>query len=244
MTVRRFSSWGCDFSGKAWTETMLQLIILIAIAALTALDQWFKYLAVAHLKDQPPFVIVDGVFELHYSENTGAAFGILQDHRWVFISVTIIVMAFLLVLLMSGKFRQYTLLNISGILIVAGGIGNLIDRIFNGYVVDFLYFKLINFPIFNFADCCVVIGAVTLLIFFFFFYDEKNLHLHRTGQTDKTGDGVPVSPENMQSSDEREEIRENAAEEQAQASLPPQEAVEGNGGEKLDGAGEQQRRED
>lgn len=226
---------------------MLQVIILIAIAALTALDQWFKYLAVVHLKDQPPFVLIDGVFELHYSENTGAAFGILQDHRWVFISVTIIVMVFLLVLLMSGKFRQYPLLNISGILIVAGGIGNLIDRIFNGYVVDFLYFKLINFPIFNFADCCVVIGAVTLLIFFFFFYDEKPLLLHRSGQadeTEKTKDGTA----DIRSSDEAEasagKASEEAAREQAQAAvLPPQEDIEEDGGEKLDGAGDRQRGE-
>lgn len=222
---------------------MLQVIILIAIAVLTALDQWFKYLAVVHLKDQPPFVLIDGVFELHYSENTGAAFGILQDHRWVFISVTIIVMVFLLVLLMSGKFRQYPLLNVSGILIVAGGIGNLIDRIFNGYVVDFLYFKLINFPIFNFADCCVVVGAVMLLVFFFFFYDEKPLLLHRSGQsgeTDKTEDGTA----DVRSSDETKEAKEEAAGEQAQAALPPQEAVEEDGGEKLDGAGNRQRGED
>ena len=154
------------FVRAAW----LQAVILIAIAALTALDQLFKALAVYWLKGNPPHVLIDGVFELHYSENPGAAFGILQDHRWLFISVTILVMAFMLVLLMSGKFRRYPLMNISGVLIVAGGVGNLIDRIANGYVVDFLYFRLINFPIFNFADCCVVVGAVLLLIFFFFFY--------------------------------------------------------------------------
>ena len=147
------------FVRAAW----LQAVILIAIAALTALDQLFKALAVYWLKGNPPHVLIDGVFELHYSENPGAAFGILQDHRWLFISVTILVMAFMLVLLMSGKFRRYPLMNISGVLIVAGGVGNLIDRIANGYVVDFLYFRLINFPIFNFADCCVVVGAVLLL---------------------------------------------------------------------------------
>lgn len=149
------------------------VVVLVSIGVLIGLDQLFKWLAVVHLKDQPPLVLIPDVFELHYNENPGAAFGILSDHRWVFISITIIVMVFLLVLLLSGRFKKYKLLNASAILIVAGGIGNLIDRIAYGYVVDFLYFKLINFPIFNFADCCVVIGSAMLLIFFFFFYEEK-----------------------------------------------------------------------
>ena len=196
------------FLRAAW----LQAVILIAIAALTALDQLFKALAVYWLKGNPPHVLIDGVFELHYSENPGAAFGILQDHRWLFISVTILVMAFMLVLLMSGKFRRYPLMNISGVLIVAGGVGNLIDRIANGYVVDFLYFRLINFPIFNFADCCVVVGAVLLLIFFFFFYEEKP----------KSQQEEPAPADSLPATDE-------GAAEQA-----PQEEETPHGGEELD----------
>ena len=83
-------------------------------------------------------------------------------------------MVVILVILMSGKFRKYKLANVAGVLILAGGIGNMIDRLAYGYVVDFLYVKLINFPIFNFADCCVVIGAALLLVAFLFVYkDEK-----------------------------------------------------------------------
>lgn len=239
---------------------MLQLIILLAIAALTALDQWFKYLAVVHLKEQPPFVLIDGVFELHYSENTGAAFGILQDHRWVFMSVTIIVMVFLLVLLLSGKFRQYPLLNVSGVLIVAGGIGNLIDRIFNGYVVDFLYFKLINFPIFNFADCCVVIGAVMLLVFFFFFYDEKPLLRHPKAQeavsAGETTEGsspaetadIPEGSAGIEvPGDSPETAKTDVLNTPNDGPVPnssAQGAVMDDGREALDGSGELQRRED
>ena len=152
---------------------MVQAWILIIAAVLVGIDQLTKWLVVSHLKEGPPFVLIDGVFELKYSENTGAAFGILTDHRWVFMLVTSVVLVFLIVVLMSGRFRQYKMVNISGTLILAGGVGNMIDRVLNGYVVDFLYFKLINFPIFNFADCCVVVGAVALLVFFFFFYNEE-----------------------------------------------------------------------
>lgn len=171
------------------------IVVLASIGVLIGLDQLFKWLAVVHLKNQPPFVLIPNVFELHYNENPGAAFGILSDHRWVFISITIIVMVFLLVLLLSGRFKKYKLLNASAILIVAGGIGNLIDRIAYGYVVDFLYFKLINFPIFNFADCCVVIGSVMLLIFFFFFYEEKPKGRHKAADdAERAADNVGAEP--------------------------------------------------
>lgn len=120
-------------------------------------------------------------------------------------------MVFMLVLLMSGRFRRYPLMNVSGVLIVAGGVGNLIDRIANGYVVDFLYFRLINFPIFNFADCCVVVGAALLLIFFFFFYEEK----------------PKPQPEDAASADDRSAIDEDAAQEAPQEEEP-------HGGEEVD----------
>lgn len=135
-------------------------VILIAIAALTALDQLFKALAVYWLKGNPPHVLIDGVFELHYSENPGAAFGILQDHRWLFhLRHHSGHGVYAGPADEAGKFRALSADEHQRVLIVAGGVGNLIDRIANGYVVDFLYFRLINFPIFNFADCCVVVGA-------------------------------------------------------------------------------------
>ena len=151
---------------------MLQIGLLLSIALLVGVDQLTKYLLVLYLDKQQPFPLIPEVFELQYSENTGAAFGILKNHPWVFMSITIVVLVVLTAVLMSGRYRRYKLANISGVLIVAGGAGNMIDRIFRGYVVDFLYFKPINFPIFNFADCCIVIGAALLLIFFFFIYRE------------------------------------------------------------------------
>ncbi len=156
---------------------MFQLIVVALIALLVGLDQLTKWLVVNTIGNGVPVPLIEGVFELQYSENRGAAFGIGHNQgpwvRWLFIILTTLIMAFVLFLLLSGRFKSYKLVTISGILIVAGGVGNLIDRFFRGYVVDFLYFKWIDFPIFNFADCCVVIGAILLLIFFFFIYEDK-----------------------------------------------------------------------
>lgn len=151
-----------------------RLFMLLPAAVLIVLDQWFKHLAVLFLKEEPAFVLVDGIFELVYVENTGAAFSMLENQKWFFIIVTSVVMVFLLAVILSGRYRRHPLLNVSFVLVFAGGIGNLIDRIWHGYVIDYLYFKWIDFPVFNFADCCLVIGAIFMLIFFFFVYEDKS----------------------------------------------------------------------
>lgn len=167
-----------------------RLWMLLPSLVLIGLDQLFKFLAVAHLKEQSDIVLIDGVFELTYVQNEGASFGMLGGYRWFFIVITIVAMLFLLGVICSGKYRQHPLLNVSFVLVLAGGIGNLIDRIVNGYVVDYLYFKLINFPVFNFADCCLVIGAIFMLIFFFFIYEEK--------KPQKQGEDVADDNENVE----------------------------------------------
>ncbi len=151
-----------------------RLLTLVPAAILIILDQWFKMLAVTHLKGQSSFPIIKDVFELLYVENTGAAFSILENQRWLFVVLTSVVMAFLLMVILSGRYRKDILLTASFVLVLAGGIGNLIDRVLYGYVIDFLYFKWINFPVFNFADCCLVIGAALMLIFFFFVYEDPS----------------------------------------------------------------------
>lgn len=156
---------------------MFQAIVLTAVAVLIGLDQLTKWLAVTYLQGADPATLIGGVFELTYVENKGAAFGVLQGGRWLFIALTAVVMLALLFLILFGKFRRYRLFNISAVLIVAGGFGNFIDRLCKGYVVDFLHFFLksihFDFPVFNVADCCVVIGAILLLVFFCFVYDDK-----------------------------------------------------------------------
>ncbi len=160
-----------DSTGKG--VSMLQVILLLSAAALVGLDQGVKYLVSQTLAGQPPYVLIPGVFELHYSQNDGAAFGLFPGQQWILIGLTSLLMLVILGVLLSGKFRRYKMVNLCGVLIVAGGVGNLIDRLVHGYVIDFLYFKAINFPIFNLADTFVVCGAVLFLIYFLFVYRES-----------------------------------------------------------------------
>lgn len=154
---------------------MFQLTVLAIIAALVSVDQLTKWLAVLSLKGADAAVVIPHVLGFSYVENRGAAFGILQGQRWLFLVFTAIVMITMLALLLFGKFRKQHLFNISITLIVAGGVGNFIDRLIHGYVVDFLQVLLFEFPVFNVADCYVVVGSILLLVFFFFFYDDKQL---------------------------------------------------------------------
>lgn len=149
---------------------------LIGFVILVGLDQWTKGLAVKHLMNQPPFVIWDGVFELLYSENRGAAFGMMQGKQFFFFLIALIVLAAVVYLLWKMPVTErYMPMAVCLMMVSAGAVGNMIDRIGQGYVVDFLYFKLINFPIFNVADCYVTISAFLLILLVFFYYREEEM---------------------------------------------------------------------
>lgn len=139
-------------------------------------DQWTKVLAYEGLRVNGPFVIWEGMFELLYSENRGAAFGILQGQKWFFLLVAaavVTVILFFLYKLPSEK--KYLPLYGCMVLLASGAAGNVIDRIMRGFVVDFFYFKLIDFPIFNVADCYVVAAAGLLILLTGFFYKDDEL---------------------------------------------------------------------
>lgn len=155
---------------------------LISIGILTVLDQITKYLAVAHLKDQPSFVLIPGVFQLEYLENRGAAFGLFQNQR-IFFLISVVIISILVVLFYQRVplERKYIPLRICAVLLMAGAFGNCIDRIRLSYVIDFFYFKLIDFPIFNVADIYVTVSAFLIILLIFFYYKEEELEriLHR-----------------------------------------------------------------
>ena len=147
-------------------------------AVLIGIDQYTKALAVARLKNQQPFVILDGVFEFLYSENRGAAFGLMQGRQGFFFLIGIVVLAvagYAMLRMPGWQEKRYHWLKLCVIMITAGAVGNMIDRVSQGYVVDFLYFKLIDFPIFNVADCYVVIATFLLMVLIFFVYSEEDL---------------------------------------------------------------------
>ena len=128
---------------------------LIGFVILVGLDQWTKGLASAYLKGNSPLVLIRGVFELYYSENRGAAFGMLQEKQLFFFLIRPLAVCLML--------------------IASGAVGNMIDRITQSYVVDFLYFSLINFPIFNVADCYVTCSAVGLVLLIMFYYKDEDM---------------------------------------------------------------------
>lgn len=181
-------------------KTKKQMFTAAGIALiLVMIDQITKYLAVINLKSSATgtFEIIPGVFELRYLENQSAAFGvdllsILQNifhisywtenplaflrAKMIFFSVITIAVVILLCIWYKKipATRRFRLLNIIVILFTAGAIGNLIDRMVNNYVVDFFYFRLINFPIFNVADIYVTVAAFMFIILGLFYYKEED----------------------------------------------------------------------
>ena len=132
---------------------------------LVILDQITKNLAVVYLKDKPAYVLWDGVFELHYLENSGAAFGMLQNQKILFVTIAAVILVIIGYLLVKlPRNRHYAMLEVLLVLIASGAVGNMIDRVQFNYVVDFFYFKLIDFPIFNVADIFVCTGAALVVL--------------------------------------------------------------------------------
>ena len=129
-----------------------------------AIDQLTKWLASTFLRQVGTFPIISDVLHLTYHTNKGMAFGMLETHRWLFMSVSTVTIIALAILLYAGYVRHNKLYTISLSLIISGGIGNMIDRVFLGYVIDFIDFRLIDFAIFNGADSFVCVGAGILIL--------------------------------------------------------------------------------
>ena len=149
---------------------ILSLILLIVF------DQWTKSLAVVHLMNKEPFIIIDGVFQLRYLENRGAAFGMMQGQQTFFLItgiIAVIVLAYVYFKLPWEK--RFLPLRAVAMFIAGGAVGNMIDRVALGYVVDFFYFELIDFPIFNVADIYVTCATIVLALLILFYYKEEEL---------------------------------------------------------------------
>lgn len=143
------------------------VFVLLGCALLVVLDQWTKYLASEFLAPYHTHTLIPRVLELSYVENTGAALGIFAGNSFVLVWMTGLILLTMAVLLVLKVFPEPFVMCCFG-LILAGGVGNLIDRVTKGYVVDFIYVKVIHFPVFNLADCFVVIGTGLLCCYFVF----------------------------------------------------------------------------
>lgn len=159
------------------------------ILLLLAFDQYTKYLATQHLKGQESIVLIKNVFSLHYLENTGAAFGLFENQRIFFIVSTAIILCLIAYFFVKmPKEKRYHPMLLTSLFVVAGAIGNGIDRIWLGYVVDFFYFELIDFPIFNVADCYIVVALFIFSYLLLFYYKEEELTFFSLKQESKETD--------------------------------------------------------
>ena len=159
-------------------KTMWKRYGLFALLSLLliAVDQWSKALAYKTLRIDGPVALIQGVFELYYSENRGAAFGMLQEQQGFFFLIAVLVLAAIVfVLWRMPSAKKYRPLAVCLMALGAGAAGNMIDRVRQGFVVDFLYFKLINFPIFNVADCYVTLAALGLVLLIIFYYKDEDM---------------------------------------------------------------------
>lgn len=158
---------------KSYVKAICGVVLLIL------LDQVTKLLAFQYLNPEnggSDIVLLKGIFRLHYLENQGAAFGIMQGKKTILIITTAIVL--FLVLWMYTRIpkeRKFRYLQWVDMFIVAGAIGNFVDRIRLNYVIDMFYFELINFPVFNVADIYVTCSVVVFLLLFLFYYKEEEL---------------------------------------------------------------------
>ena len=152
------------------TDFMLFVILVIA-------DQLTKHLAVVRLKNQAAYNLINGILEFNYLANRGAAFGVLQNQKYFFVFVALIfigVIVFVLIKVPTQK--KYYSLNILLVMIAAGAVGNMIDRVRYDYVVDFIYLVCIQFPIFNVADIYVTTATVILVFQILFVYKTNDFN--------------------------------------------------------------------
>ncbi len=167
---------------------MTTYIALAVAFLLVGVDQLTKWLAVTYIKPVHSINLISvGTNEwlnLTYQENTGAAFSILRDKQLFLIILTSIVILGVIILMLTKRVKKPVYIW-SFSLILAGGIGNLIDRIFNSYVVDFIDVRIINFAVFNFADICAVTG--TIMLIFFYILDEIKSSREKKAKTADEG---------------------------------------------------------
>lgn len=154
--------------GKQYFRYSLGIVLMVLI------DQLSKVMAINHLRGQESVSLIKNVLELNYLENLGAAFGAFSGKRAFLVIFTLLltgVIGYRLICLPEDK--KYQGMKLCLIATISGALGNLIDRIFRGYVVDFIYFVPIDFPKFNVADSYIVVSLFVLMIMLFTYYNDK-----------------------------------------------------------------------
>lgn len=162
------------------------MLYAVIAVALVLLDQVVKFLVRANIPLYTSVTLIPGVMDLTYVQNTGAAFSLLNEHTWVLTLISAVVSAALAVVLVKRVFRTRAA-NALLAVVLAGAVGNLIDRVAFGYVTDMFKTTFMNFAVFNVADICLVCGIIALCIYVLFFYDklEKKEEPHDAPDADR-----------------------------------------------------------
>lgn len=147
----------------------MAIVYLLLALVIAGADQLIKHFVLENLVDAGRVTAIPHILDLIYVENRGVAFGMFSNMRWLFVVITSIVIIAFIVMLFKGGYKS-KLFSISCALIVGGGIGNLIDRLMYGFVVDYLQLSFFS-PVCNFADYCITVGTVLLVIYLLFYSD-------------------------------------------------------------------------
>ena len=163
----------------------VRFLALLSVLCLTALDQWTKYLAELHLKMKAPVILIPDILELHYlyPENRGIAFGMFQGMTYLFAALSVLFLLLILYMMIRMPLnRYYAPMHVIFVFLAAGAAGNMLDRFFRGYVIDFIYFTMINFPIFNVADIYVVCSGIAMILAVLFRYEDQDFSFFLPGR--------------------------------------------------------------
>ena len=150
---------------------MMYTIGTLAALALLALDQWFKHWITVNLPLGETRAFLPGLVQLRCVHNYGAAWSSFSGMRWLLVAVTCCIVTAVAVVL-ARRIVRHPLGLAACFLIISGGLGNIIDRVRLGYVVDMFDFQFINYPVFNIADCCIVCGCIMGAIWYLWLYEK------------------------------------------------------------------------
>ncbi len=148
---------------------MQYIFMALAVLGIVGVDQWVKFLVLENIPLHSVTAAIPGLFSLTYVQNTGAAWSSFQGMIWLFVLIFVIFTAFLVFEFVTGKVGFDTFEKWCMIVIYGGAVGNIIDRLRLGFVVDMIQLDFMQFPIFNVADCFICVGAFTLIVYMLFF---------------------------------------------------------------------------
>ena len=151
---------------------MQYILMVLCVLGITAADQWTKYLVVQNIPLYDHVPAIPGLFRLTYVRNTGAAFSMLQNQQWLFLVIFLVLTAAIIYDFFKKSMPFTKLERWLIVLIYAGGLGNMIDRVRLGYVVDMIELEFMHFPVFNVADCFITCGCILLMVHLIFFNKE------------------------------------------------------------------------